>query len=186
MYHLPRKQPVFARLAIVGLAAFAGIAGAATDTRKTAGEAIDDAVVTTRVKAALIGDKTTKARKIDVETEQGIVQLNGFVDTAAEKTQAAKLARGVDGVKEVRNNLDVRPGNGSAGRAVDDSTLTAKVKTALADSPNAKARQVNVETKGGVVQLSGFVDSAEAKAEAARVAGNVQGVQTVENRIDVK
>ena len=55
----------------------AGIAGAATDTRKTAGEAIDDAVVTTRVKAALIGDKTTKARKIDVETEQGIVQLNG-------------------------------------------------------------------------------------------------------------
>lgn len=183
---MKRRQPKFARLAVVGLAALSGIAAAATDTRKTAGEAIDDAVVTTRVKAALFGDSTTKARKIDVETEQGIVQLNGFVDSAAEKTQAAKLARGVDGVKEVRNNLDVRSATGSAGRAVDDATLTAKVKTALADSPAAKARQVNVETQGGVVQLSGFVDSAAAKAEAARIAGNVQGVQTVENRIDVK
>ena len=65
MYHLPRKQPVFARLAIVGLAAFAGIAGAATDTRKTAGEAIDDAVVTTRVKAALAdGPNRSEGRRV--------------------------------------------------------------------------------------------------------------------------
>jgi hyperosmotically inducible protein len=180
-----RKQPKFAGFAVIGLAALSGIAVAA-DASGTTGEAVDDAVVTTRVKAALIGDSATPARKIDVETDGGIVQLNGFVDSEAEKAQAATLAREVEGVKEVRNNLDVRTGSGTAGGAVDDATLTAKVKTALVDSPKTKAAQINVESKGGVVQLSGFVDDADAKSEAERVAGAVEGVQTVQNQIDVR
>ena len=61
----------------------------------------------------------------------------------------------------------------SAGEVVDDSTLTAKVKTALIDDPVAKARDVNVETYRGVVQLGGFVDTAEQKARAGEVARGV-------------
>lgn len=62
-----RKSPTFARFAVVGLAALSGIAVAATDTQESAGDMVDDAVITTRVKAALIGARTTKARKIDVK-----------------------------------------------------------------------------------------------------------------------
>ena len=70
----------------------------ATRTQKSAGEQIDDTVTSTRVKSALIANPTTKARQIDVEVFRGTVQLNGFVDTAAEKSEAARIARAVDGV----------------------------------------------------------------------------------------
>src|SRR6185436_13550760 len=55
---------------------------------KTAGEVVDDSTVNASVKAALIGNKTTKAHDINVETYKGVVQLSGFVDTAAEKDEA--------------------------------------------------------------------------------------------------
>lgn len=181
-----RKHLKYTSIAVLGLSMLSGLALAADDAGKTAGEVLDDAVVTTRVKTALIGDPTTKARSIEVETSGGIVQLNGFVGSAAEKSRAGEVTRAVSGVKEVRNNLDVRAGSATAGEVIDDATLTAKVKAALIEDPRTKARQINVESRGGVVQLSGFVDSAEARSEAARVAGTVEGVHTVENRLDVK
>jgi len=78
------------------------------DTRSTIGETIDDSVITTKVKAALIGDPLTKARQISVETLHGVVQLSGFVDSDAERDQATVVARGVGGVHEVRNDLAVK------------------------------------------------------------------------------
>ncbi len=69
---------------------------------------------------------------------------------------------------------------------IDDSVLTAKVKTALITSPETKAHQINVETKQGVVQMSGFVDSAAAKAAATTVAKSVTGVKDVKNELSVK
>ena len=65
----------------------------------------------------------------------------------------------------------------SAGEVIDDSTLTAKVKTALIEDPVTKARQIDVETYRGVVQLAGFVDSPEAKARASELAQGVTGVK---------
>src|SRR5690606_11847290 len=134
-----------------------------TDTRRSAGEAVDDASITARVKAELIGNDTTKARQIEVETYRGVVQLNGFVDTQAERDEATQVARSVNGVTEVRNNLQLKQsaGDGSrtAGQTVDDATLTAKVKAALVDNPTTAARRINVTTYSGVVQLSGFVNS---------------------------
>jgi hyperosmotically inducible periplasmic protein len=174
------------QLAAVALSLLAATACSATRTQKTAGETLDDAVVTTRVKAALIKEPSTKARSIDVETFRGIVQLNGFVESSTEKNSATRVARGVDGVKEVRNNLSVRTEPGSAGAVVDDATLTGKVKAALIDSPDTKAHQINVETRGGVVQLSGFVNNAASKSAAARIARDVSGVRSVDNQIDVK
>ena len=177
------KGFVSAVMLIVSLAA---VACASTRTTKSPGEQVDDSVTTGRVKAALIADPVTKAHQIDVETFKGTVQLNGFVDTAASKERASEVAKGTKGVTTVRNNLTVKTDPRSASGTVDDGAITAKVKAALAGDPRTKAHQVNVETRAGVVQLSGFVDNSEAKSTAEELARAVDNVRSVDNELDVK
>jgi len=74
----------------------------------------------------------------------------------------------------------------STGAYVDDVAVTAKVKTALIEAPETKARDIQVETYNGVVQLSGFVDSSAEKSAAERLAKQVAGVQRVDNKLSVK
>ncbi|HTU68535.1 MAG TPA: BON domain-containing protein [Steroidobacteraceae bacterium] len=159
---------------------------ASTRTQKSPGEAVDDSVTTGRVKAALIADPTTKAHQIDVETFKGTVQLNGFVDSSASKERASEVARGTKGVNKVQNNLTVKTDPRTASDVVDDSAITVKVKAALAGDPRTKAHQVNVETREGVVQLSGFVDNSEAKSTAEELARAVDNVKSVDNELSVK
>jgi hyperosmotically inducible protein len=177
------KGFVSAVMLVVSLAA---VACASTRTTKSAGEQVDDSVTTGRVKAALIADPTTKAHQIDVETFKGTVQLNGFVDSSASKERATEVARNTKGVTAVRNNLTVKTDARTGGDTVDDSAITAKVKAALAGDSRVRAHQVNVETREGVVQLSGFVDSSEAKSTAEELARSVENVKSVDNEIDVK
>ena len=77
------------------------------DTHSTMGESIDDSVLTTRVKAALVAEPVTKARQISVETLHGVVQLSGFVDSSEERTKAGSVARGITGVTDVHNDLAI-------------------------------------------------------------------------------
>jgi len=81
---------------------------ASTLTKSTTGEFIDDSVITTKVKAALAKDDMTLATAISVDTLKGTVQLSGFVDNEAQKTQAGIIAGRVGGVKEVLNNITVK------------------------------------------------------------------------------
>lgn len=81
---------------------------------KTVGTAIDDASITTHVKARFVRDSVVKARDIKVETSRGVVQLSGFVGNDAEKVRAAELAHDVSGVREVRNDVIVQAPDGSA------------------------------------------------------------------------
>lgn len=179
------KKTLVATLA--GLAMVVGtVACSATRTQKSAGEQIDDSALTASVKSALIADPVTKARQIDVEVRRGVVQLNGFVDSAAEKSQATTVATGINGVMEVQNNLAVNTATATVGEVIDDSILTAKVKAKLIESSDTKAHEINVETKLGVVHLSGFVDTANAKAKASELARSVSGVKEVKNEISVK
>ena len=69
---------------------------------------------------------------------------------------------------------------------MDDSVVTAKVKAKLVDDPVTKAYQINVETFKGTVQLSGFVDSAEARSRATQLASAVGGVTDVKNSLEVR
>jgi osmotically-inducible protein OsmY len=78
------------------------------------------------------------------------------------------------------------PTQESTGEYVTDSWITTKVKASLADDPSVKATEVNVETFKGVVQLSGFVGTAAARSEAARVASSIKGVTSVKNDIRIK
>ena len=172
--------------AVILVASLAVAACASTRTTKSAGEQVDDTVTTASVKANLIADPVTKAHQIDVETFKGTVQLNGFVDSTASKEHATQVARNTKGVTAVRNNLTVKTDGSSGSEVADDTAITAKVKSALAGDPRTKAHQVNVETREGAVQLSGFVDSSEAKSTAEELARNVDNVKSVDNEIDVK
>jgi len=77
-------------------------------TAATAGQDVDDSMLTASVKAKLTEDSTTKAYQINVGTQKGVVQLTGFVDSTTMKTRAGEVARSVDGVKDVRNDLEIR------------------------------------------------------------------------------
>lgn len=170
-----------AATALLGMAACS-----ATRTQRAPGEQIDDAALLTSVKSALASDPITEAGEINVDVNRGIVKLSGFVDSSKEQAQAVQVARSVDGVKEVQNDITVQKANESTGEVIDDSILTAKVKTALITSPDTKAHQINVETKAGVVQMSGFVDNAAAKSAATTVARSVTGVKDVKNELSIK
>jgi osmotically-inducible protein OsmY len=91
-------------------------------------------------------------------------------------------------VTKVQNNLTVKDDANprTASEVVDDSAITMKVKAALAGDPRTKAHQVNVETREGVVQLSGFVDNSEAKSTAEELARSVDNVKSVDNELSVK
>lgn len=172
-------------IAIAGALAMVS-ACSSTRTQQSAGEVIDDSVLTSKVKVALIDDPVTKAGQINVETFRGVVQLGGFVDNARIKEQATKVARSVTGVKEVRNDLRVSTPQATAGQVIDDATVTASVKARLAEDSTTKAHQVNVETQKGVVQLTGFVDSTTARARAGELARSVDGVAIVRNDIEIR
>ena len=77
-------------------------------TQQSTGEFIDDAAITTKVKANLAQDPVVSALDVKVDTFKGTVQLNGFVDTAEQKSRAEQVARGVQGVQNVQNHLSVK------------------------------------------------------------------------------
>jgi hyperosmotically inducible protein len=91
-------------LAIVLLAAtLAGACG------KTVGETVDDAAITAQVKTKLLNDPDVGGLRIDVDTTKGVVTLSGVVKSKNEENKAITLARGVDGVKDVKSTLQVSP-----------------------------------------------------------------------------
>ncbi len=95
------------RSLLVALALVTSLAGCAAMTgRETPGEYVDDAAITTKVKTSIVNELGLK--QIGVETMQNVVQLSGFVDSPQIKTRAGEIARGISGVKDVKNNLIVR------------------------------------------------------------------------------
>jgi osmotically-inducible protein OsmY len=93
-------------LASVMLLATVGCAS--TRTHEGTGQYIDDSAITTKVKAAILGEPGLKSAEINVETFKGVVQLSGFVSSRDDINKAAKLAREVNGVKSVKNNMHLK------------------------------------------------------------------------------
>ncbi len=102
------------RVALIAALTLGGLLAAGCDmnaTQTKVAQAVDDSTITTRVKARFAEDTRVSALRIGVETQSGTVQLTGTAATKAEKDQATAVARAVPDVKEVRNNVVVRPGN---------------------------------------------------------------------------
>ena len=84
------------------------LSGCQAITGETLGQNIDDTTITTTVKTKLAGEKGSTLTRVQVDTNRGVVQLSGVVDTAADRSLAERVARGVSGVKGVTNNLQVK------------------------------------------------------------------------------
>ena len=93
-------------LVLLVIAVIAGCAG--SRTQESTGEYFDDSTITAKVKAAILGDPDLKVLQINVETFKGVVQLSGFVNSPQAVSRAVAVARGVSGVKSVKNNLIVK------------------------------------------------------------------------------
>lgn len=95
-------------LAVAAACSSTPSSGPAEHAGGTAGRVVDDSVITAKVKAALVADPTTKAHQINVETFNGTVQLSGFVDTAKARERAVQVAKGIEGVRNVKNDMELR------------------------------------------------------------------------------
>ena len=102
------KPTSYLSAALVALA-LAGVAGcASTATKEGTGEYVDDTMITTKVKSAILNEPTLKVAEINVETFKGVVQLSGFVKTKTEVDKATVVTREVSGVKSVKNDIRLK------------------------------------------------------------------------------
>lgn len=180
-------------LAVTGAAFLALVACEKRDAQVSApaastsvGTEIDDAVVTTRVKSALLADHDTQSLDIKVETRKGTVQLSGFVASQERIDKAIALVRKVEGVKGVENGMSLKDGKATVGEAVDDSILTTRIKSALLADPDVKSFDIAVVSRKGEVQLSGYVDNRAQIDRVIEVVRGVSGVQKIDNAMTVK
>ncbi len=151
---------------------------------RTLGTQIDDATITAKIKLKLLEDPITKARKIDVDTVNGVVTLTGIVESEKEIKRAVEIARNVKGVKKVVNNL--RIGKRGIGAYLSDKEITAKIKLKLIKDPELKALSIDVDTINGVVTLTGVVTSEYQKRKAIEHAKSVPGVVKIIDNLQIK
>jgi hyperosmotically inducible protein len=150
------------------------------------GTQLDDTVVTSKVKSALLADPDIKSFDLKVETRKGEVQLAGYVDNQTQIDRALATTRGVEGVKNIENAITIKVGAATVGNALDDGVITAKVKSALLADPNVKSFDIAVVTRKGAVQLSGFVDSQVQIDQAVALVLKVEGVSSIDNEMSIK
>lgn len=154
----------------------AGLAAAQTATQEAkektkaaanqAGEVVTDAAITSAVKTKLLGDPDVKGLNIDVDTSNGVVTLTGVVHTAAERTEALRLARATKGVKNVKNNLKLEPRRAGA----DTSTAT----TGRTDKDDKLKVEIKDDTKESAAKAKAAGKKAGEKTkDAADKTGNV-------------
>jgi len=103
-----KKRTIVIRCLVLLMLISTFVACASTRTHESTGEYVDDSVITTKVKSLLAEDDFFKSFQISVETYKGIVQLSGFVNSQQAVDKAGQIARSVQGVKSVKNNLIVK------------------------------------------------------------------------------
>jgi hyperosmotically inducible protein len=147
--------------------------------------AVSDSWITAKTKMALFADERVKGLQVAVETEKGgIVHLRGKVDSAEAKAAAADIAKGIDGVKSVKNDLQVVPPEKRDIVEAKDADIKKAVQSRL--SKDTQLKSVDVRADGGVVVLTGDAPNITAAARASEVARAVPGVKSVKNEINVK
>jgi hyperosmotically inducible protein len=163
----------------------------ATDTptahSDSAGAAVSDSAITTKVKAKFMDDSQVKGSHIKVVTTNGVVTLTGSAMSSDSKSAAVELAKSVDGVKSVDDELTTGPGTSSTHKEVattktegSDSWITTKVKSDIMADSMSKGFDVHVKTLHGVVMLRGTLPNKDAVAHVKDLAEKVKGVKSVD------
>ena len=148
-------------------------------TAQDAKAGMSDSWITSKTKIALFADDRVKGRQVHVETKGGVVMLRGKVDSAEAKSAAGEISKGIDGVKNVKNELQVVAPSHRSEVTADDKVIAKNVQNKLKADPQLK--NAKVEVNNGVVSLSGEVKSIDASAKASEVARSVAGVRSVKN-----
>lgn len=154
-----------------------------TDTAK-----LDDTTITQNVKKKLAADKTLKTQAIVVVTDNGIVTLTADLETDNQASNAISAARSVQGVSDVNTNqLKVKRSK----QPFKDTVITALVKGSFLQSrlfgeTDVPLMSIHVETKNGIVHLTGTAESAEQVAKATELAKAIRNVKKVDTKVEVK
>jgi hyperosmotically inducible periplasmic protein len=152
----------------------------------TAKEPINDSWLTAKTKLALVGDGRVKGRQINVETKKGVVMLRGKVDTDEAKAAAEETAKAIDGVKKVKNELQVVAPAQREAVEEKDEVLTDRVEREINKDAKLKKADIDVKTNAGVVSLTGEVPDISSSAKASWTAWKVVGVKSVKNDLTIK
>jgi len=181
---------------LASLLAFSGLVGSA-HAGSFEGEA-RDAWLTGKIETVYVLNRHLNAFAIDTNVDGGVAHLTGTVKSDIERDLAGELAKGVDGVIDVRNEIVVDPAGAAGGVAnagepkrrnfgswVDDATTTAAVKSRLITNGSAKGLQIDVDTRDDIVTLSGRVGTDAEKDLAESIALNTGDVAEVRNNLVV-
>jgi len=153
------------------------------DTTHEVKDAVSDSWLTSKTKIALFSDSRVKGREVSVETTNGKVFLRGKVDSQEAKTAAGDVAKNIEGVKSVKNDLQVVAPTARKAVQANDKEITKAVERRFDKDANLK--KVDVRTDAGVVVLSGEVPNISMSAKASEMAHQVDGVQAVKNELRV-
>lgn len=178
------------------LAATGSLSGyAALADSSTFAGATKDAWITGKIEAAFILNSHLSPFAITTDVDNGVVHLRGVVKDDIDRDLAAEVARGIDGVVEVKNDLTIDADGVDAaarqraansrdfGSWVDDATTTAVVKSKLVGNANTSGLKIDVDTKDDVVTLSGRVQSSAESDLAEQIAKNTGDVKAVRNNL---
>jgi hyperosmotically inducible protein len=157
--------------------------------------AMTDTGITTNVKAKFLADDVVKSSQIEVATKNGVVTLTGNVDSENAKKKALEIARATTGVKNVVDMISAREASGggnapeptrTVGETVTDAGITMSVKGRLLDDPQVKGLKIDVDTRDGVVFLTGTVGSDVEKQKAVQLAKDTKGVRDVQSNLTLQ
>jgi len=148
-----------------------------------------DAWLITKVKTTLLFHRSVSAANTEVDVKAGIVTLRGVAANLAQKELTTEYAKDVEGVKDVINEMTVSntaKKKQTVGEKIDDASITAQVKMTLLSHHSTSALETKVETKRGVVTLSGKAKNATEKDLVTRLTSDVNGVKSVNNRMAIE
>jgi len=167
--------------AVIGGAAYGGHKGA-TDERSI-GTMMNDSAISTTIKTKMISDEFVKARYIDVDVLNGVVYLIGVVESSYQRRMAADIARGVEGVRRIENQLLV--GKTSVGQILDDTILTSQIGTELLQDPDIRSTNIDVDTNNNIITVTGIVRSQKEKEKTLYIIQKVGGNRQIVDNLSV-
>jgi hyperosmotically inducible protein len=149
-------------------------------------DVVSDSWISAKTKIALFADDRVSGWDVHVDTRNGVVDLQGNVDSDAARSAAEEVARGIEGVRDVRNELRVASRPEGARVAAKDDDLEDSVEAQLDRDARLRQADVEVDVEGGVVRLTGEVETTSDSALASEQARQVPGVRAVRNELRVK
>lgn len=174
------KSAVFLCVAVLIAAALGGRAAAKSESP------MSDSWITAKTKVALASDDRVKGRQVNVETKNGEVILRGKVDDEMAKTAAEEVARNIENVKGVKNELQVVAPARREAVDDDDDAINDRVKKAFDREDSLRRADIDVKVSAGVVTLTGEAPDMMAKSKASWLAWKLPGVKSVQNDLVVK